>query len=245
MRLFLSKPLVFMSPLTQVPVDSAYHCSKNAVVVDVTLANRTLWILCVSTPAGMIDDIHVMTVMGSTTLVAASAFSFRSISAVNIELLDDVLHHAVLRHLCVPRPSVLHRLGVRLELCRLGLHLQPARCYPQPEPRAWVGPQLGLRARSCSQLAVKLHETFPRPVHPGARRQASSWSRSAIVGQLPCCVNGVCGNVHVMVIMVDIVLVTPGCGGSLTPTRASWSSACCYSITRLSRIVRQRVACLT
>ena len=45
----------------------------------------------------MTDDAQAMTLMVSATLVAASAFSLWPVSAVNVELLDDVLHQAVLR----------------------------------------------------------------------------------------------------------------------------------------------------
>ena len=44
----------------------------------------------------------------------------RAFFAENIELLDDILHLAVLRDPVSVDPS--------------SLHLQPARCYPQPEP---------------------------------------------------------------------------------------------------------------
>ena len=60
-----------------------------------------------------------------------------------------------------------------------------------------------------------------------------------------CCVSGVRGHVHVvMVTMVDIVWgrLHAMC---LKPTRARWSSVCCHSVTRLSGAVRQRVVCLT
>ena len=47
-----------------------------------------------------------------------------------------------------------------------------------------------------------------------------------------------------MVTLVDIVWrrLNAMC---LKPTRARWSSVCCHNVTRPSRIVRQRVACLT
>ena len=61
----------------------------------------------VSATAEMIDDAHAMTLMLSATLIAASVFSLLPVFAANIELLDDVLHQAVLRGpVCASTPPV-------------------------------------------------------------------------------------------------------------------------------------------
>ena len=57
----------------------------------------------VSAAAEMVADARVMTLMGSETLVAALSISLWLVSALTIELLDDVLHQAVIRDICVPR----------------------------------------------------------------------------------------------------------------------------------------------